>query len=68
MANGWTPERKARQAELIKAWRPWEQSTGPKTKAGKSKVARNAWKGAVRAVLRALAKALKAQRGALGDY
>ena len=30
MAKGWTPERRARQAELIRSWRPWEQSTGPR--------------------------------------
>ena len=29
MGNGWTPERQARQAVLIRTWRPWEQSTGP---------------------------------------
>ena len=35
MANGWTPERRARQAERIKQWRPWNRSTGPKTTEGK---------------------------------
>jgi len=24
MANGWTPERRARQAELIRTWCPWK--------------------------------------------
>ena len=33
MANGWSPERQARQAKLIRQWRPWEKSTGPKTQA-----------------------------------
>ena len=42
MASGWTPERRARQAALIRTWRPWEQSTGPRTKAGKAKASRNA--------------------------
>ena len=42
MANGWTPERRARQAELIRTWRPWDQSTGPRTAEGKSKAAGNA--------------------------
>ena len=32
--NRWTPERRKRQAEMIKNWRPWEQSTGPKSKDG----------------------------------
>ena len=27
MANGWSAERKARQAELIRNWRPWERSS-----------------------------------------
>ena len=41
MANGWTPERRARQAEQIRKWKPWEKSTGPKTPDGKAKSARN---------------------------
>lgn len=50
--NGWTPERRARQAAAIRAWRPWERSTGPRTEAGKAKVARNAYRGGERAFLR----------------
>ena len=42
MANGWTPERRARQATLIRTWRPWERSTGPKTGAGIARSSRNA--------------------------
>ena len=34
MANGWTPERRARQAELIRQWKPWTRSTGPRTAEG----------------------------------
>ena len=45
MASDWTPERRARQAERIRQWKPWERSTGPRTPAGKAKAARNAWKG-----------------------
>jgi hypothetical protein len=45
MANGWTPARRARQARLIKTWRPWEKSTGPRTAAGQAIAARNADKG-----------------------
>lgn len=65
MANGWTLERRARQAERIRAWRPWEQSSGPKTDAGKAVVAHNAWKGGTRQVLRELARALGEQREGL---
>ena len=53
MANGWTPERRARQAELIRSWKPWEKSTGPKTPDGKAKAARNGDPGGVLAEARA---------------
>jgi hypothetical protein len=59
MANGWTPERRARQAELIRHWKPWEKSTGPQTPAGKAKVSRNAFKGGLRELLRELSRALR---------
>ena len=61
MATPWTPERRQRQAEQIRRWRPWEQSTGPKTPEGKSRVSRNAWQGGHRAQLLALSKALNAE-------
>ena len=38
MGNGWTPQRRARQAALIKTWKPWQQATGPMTEAGKARV------------------------------
>ncbi len=41
-SHGWTPERKAKQAELIHQWAPWEKSTGPRTDAGKEIVGQNA--------------------------
>ena len=63
MANGWTAERRARQAKLIRRWKPWEQSTGPKTAVGKAKVSQNAYKGGMRAVLRMLARLLRTERG-----
>ena len=40
--RGWTPERRARQAERIRLWQPWNRSTGPKTQTGKARVAMNA--------------------------
>ena len=42
MRNGWTPERRARQAALIRTWQPWAQSTGPRTAEGKAQAAENA--------------------------
>jgi hypothetical protein len=62
MGNGWTPERRQRQAAAIRQWKPWEQSTGPRTVKGKAVASRNGWKGAMRPVLREIAKALRGQR------
>ena len=60
MANGWTPERRVRQSELIHTWRPWEQSTGPRSEAGKARVSRNAYRGAAWREVRDLTKATNA--------
>ena len=43
--SNWTSERRKRQSELIQQWRPWEKSTGPTSEDGKSKSARNVYKG-----------------------
>jgi deoxyribodipyrimidine photolyase len=61
MVNGWTLERRARQAELIRTWKPWEQSTGPKSAEGRLRVGRNAWTGGHRAELRELSKLVNAE-------
>lgn len=61
LSNGWTPERRAHQAALIRTWKPWEQATGPKTAEGKAKVARNPWRGGHRQQWRKLAKLVKAE-------
>ena len=67
MVNGWIPERRARQAELIRRWRPWEKSTGPKTEAGKAAVSQNAYKGRTWRLLRELARALRKQNRQLDE-
>ena len=67
MANGWTLERRARQAERIREWCPWERSSGSKTEAGKAVVARNAWKGGSREALRELARTLAEPRDGLAN-
>ena len=61
MGNGWTPERKALQAVLIRRWRPWERSSGPRTPDGKARAAGNAWKGGHWLMLRALTKQVNAE-------
>ena len=43
-AKGWSPERRARQAQRIREWQPWRRSTGPKTGPGKARSAANAVK------------------------
>ncbi|PQV51794.1 hypothetical protein B0G83_1041 [Paraburkholderia sp. BL21I4N1] len=48
MANGWTTERKAKQAEAIRRWKPWERSTGPTTEEGKAGASQNALKHGLR--------------------
>ena len=52
--NGWTPERRLKQAQMIHNWQPWQHSTGAKTEDGKATASRNAYKGSVWEELRAL--------------
>lgn len=59
-----TLEHRKQQAARIRAWRPWENSTGPKTAEGKLAASRNAWKGGVRETLRELARLLRPKREA----
>lgn len=40
----WSPERRAKQAELIRGTQPWLKSTGPRTEEGKARSASNALK------------------------
>lgn len=59
MANGWTPERRAKHAEAIRSWAPWAKSTGPKTKEGKAKSRLNPSKGGVRPKIRECSRLLR---------
>src|SRR3546814_15299868 len=59
MSHGWTPERRAKQAEAIHCWKPWQESTGPKSHEGKARVSRNGRKGGKRPMLRELARLLR---------
>ena len=61
MATHWSAERRARQAELIRAWQPWAKSTGPKSPAGKKRVGHNAFKGGYWLQLRELSKLVNAE-------
>jgi hypothetical protein len=46
--KAWTPERKARQAAAIAAWKPWQSATGPRTLPGKAASRTNATKHGMR--------------------
>ena len=65
--NGWTTERRQRQAQLIKQWQPWQHSTGARTLEGKAIASRNAFKGGVRQQLKELSQLLRHQRDALNE-
>ena len=56
-----TVEHRQLRAALIRRWRPWEKSTGPRTADGKARSASNAWKGGLRQELRDVRAALKEQ-------
>lgn len=59
-ARRWTDAQKARQAELIRTWKPWEQSTGPVTRVGKKESSKNAFNCALREVMRELTRSNRA--------
>jgi hypothetical protein len=57
--NGWTEERRAKQAVAIKRWKPWLKSTGPTSVDGKARVSANAYKGGKRPRLREVTRKLR---------
>ena len=69
-AKGWTPERRKKQSEAIQKWKPWKQSTGPKSPEGKAAVSRNAFTGAtltqLRQTIKDLNQAMREQKNWLG--
>lgn len=66
-ARKWTQEQRQRQREAIQQWKPWNQSTGPKSPEGKARAAHNAWAGGelvnMRRMIRDLNQLLREQRG-----
>lgn len=66
MNNGWTLERRRRQAKKIREWKPWAKSTGPKTLVGQLTSSMNAYKGDVRGEhrteIRRIKEFMKSQR------
>jgi hypothetical protein len=52
---------------LIRTWKPWERSTGPRTPDGKAKASRNAYKGGHWLALRELSRLVNAEVKAAQD-
>ena len=71
-AKGWTFERRKKQSEAIRNWKPWSKSTGPKSAEGKAVVSRNAEAGGewlvLRQAIKQMNKALRDQRDALQEF
>ena len=63
----WTAAERQQQAQLIRQWQPWQQSTGARTIEGKAIASHNAFKGGLRQQLKALNQLLRDQRGALNE-
>ncbi len=62
-----TPEHRRQQAERIRSWKPWEQSTGPRSPDAKATASRNAYKGGHRLMLRELSRMVNAEIGEARD-
>lgn len=63
--KGWSPERRAKQAEIIRSSKPWLKSTGPRTAEGKARTASNALKHGFRS--RAYIERIRAERQLVQD-
>ena len=61
MSNGWTPERRAGPAELIRTRKQWKQVTGPRTPDSQAKASRNAYQGGLWLRLRELSRLINAE-------
>lgn len=57
-----TPEHRALRARLIHRWKPWLQSTGPRTVEGKRQSAMRGYKGGARPTLREIGRMLRGLR------
>ena len=64
----WTPEAREKQSQAIRSWKPWTESTGPRTEDGKAISSANADKGGVRPYLRDVLKTLRRLEEALDKY
>ena len=72
MINGWTIERRLKQAKLIQRWKPWEDATGPRTIGGKNRSSQNAYKITsmrnINKAIRELRQTLRKQKECMSDF
>ena len=61
-ARQWTIEQRQHQAEKIRQWQPWIQSTGARTQEGKAASSQNAFKHGMSTLLKQSREILKAQK------
>jgi hypothetical protein len=61
-ARNWTLEQRLMQSKVIHKHQIWLSSTGAKTKEGKAKVGRNAYKGGLRPMMLRVALVLREQQ------
>ncbi len=67
--NGWTPERRRRQAERCRQNKPWQKSTGPRSDEGKNAAKMNACKhGMYSAPIKELERLLRLQKLFLDQF
>lgn len=57
-----TTKHRALRSALIRHWKPWEKSTGPKSPEGKERAAMRGLKGRIRPLIRELARAVAQQK------
>lgn len=67
VATTWTPDRRTRQAEMIRNGKPWQQAAGPRMPDGKTTASMNAYKGGHWPMLRELSRLVDAEIRAAQD-
>jgi hypothetical protein len=67
-ARHWTSTQRAQQSRLIQNWKPWNNSTGPRSTVGKVIVSTNPFKGGTRPMLREMAALLREQKQQLKQF
>ncbi len=68
-SKAWTPEKRKRQADIMRERKAWKHSTGPKTNEGKAASAANAHKHGMRsAVVAELVRCLAIQAKSVDKF